>query len=49
MFGDLAAVNRIPRFWRSQAMDAQPWASGHPGEGVAGYEVGGGGDVLAST
>ena len=24
-------------------MDAQPWASGPPGEGVAGYEVGGGG------
>ena len=31
MFGDLAAVKRISRFWRSQAMDAQPWASGPPG------------------
>lgn len=40
MFGDLAAVKRIPRFWRSQAMDAQPWASGPPGESVAVYEVG---------
>lgn len=46
MLGDYAAFKTIPRFWRSQAIDAQPWASGPSGEGLAGCEVG---EVLTST